>query len=67
MALWKQIKENRLERAAKARKERKSTAKPETILIWIDSSYNDQSARLVRAVALAEAFQQLGIQNVVLA
>ncbi|MBN2328371.1 MAG: hypothetical protein JXR73_14595 [Candidatus Omnitrophica bacterium] len=67
MALWKQIKENRLERAAKARKGRKSIAKPESILIWIDSAYNDQSARLVRAIALAEGFQKSGINHIVLA
>lgn len=64
MALWKRIKDNRLEKAAKVREGRKAPALPQSVLIWIDAAYNDLPARIVRGLALAEAFACAGVERV---
>ncbi len=64
MALWKRIKENRLEKAAKVREGRTVSVLPQSVLIWIDAACNDLPARIVRGLALAEAFVNAGIERV---
>lgn len=65
MGLWKRIKENRSEK--KSREERTSTIRPKSVLVWIDAACNDLPARVVRGLAIAEAFRIEGIDAVSLA
>ena len=67
MGLWKRIKENRLEKAAKVRERRQKAILPKSVLLWIDAAYNDAPARFVRGLAIAEAFRQAGVERVSLA
>ncbi|MFB3787571.1 MAG: hypothetical protein ACE15F_14515 [bacterium] len=44
-----------------------SPARPRHVLVWIDASYADHPARIIRGLALAEAFKQASILQVTLA
>jgi len=65
MGLWKRIKENRPEK--KSREEQSTTIRPKSVLIWIDAACIDHPARVVRALAIGEAFQSEEIASVTLA
>lgn len=67
MSLWKRIKDNRVEKTVKAREQQSSKVRPESVLIWIDAACNDHSARVVRGLAIAEAFRSKGIEKITLA
>jgi len=60
MALWKKIRKNRKDKTNKIKK----SPRPKSVMIWIDAAYNDQPARVIRGLALAEAFCNAGIESV---
>ncbi len=60
MALWKIIKKNRKEKTKKTKK----APLPKSVMIWIDAAYSDQPARVIRGLALAEAFCKADIESV---